>query len=554
LLDPFFGSMKVVALFFLLLSQLATCARNSSAAVAQNSTAPVAENSSAVASEAKAKEEPKKDDSADLDALDAAMAKLPAAPNTPTPAAKPKPAPKKTSPKAAAKHAARKAAAKKPAQALNVPSKEDVKLSDLAKKDQNFAIKDDADAVLEAGDALAKKAIDAKHQKELEKVAPAKVVHVNAPAAKADESEGVDSAKTLASDLQGLKERAAEQKEEQAEDEKRHQRMLKTKAIKDKRAQNKKQSPKDVKKQRALNLDRLVKLTKEIKTKSSKSAFIQKEAPVEMHSTLEAHAGKLEEAQKEVNEMKATAKEGKAPTVAEKDVKALAEPSKDEAQEQSKKVEEPSNHDRKVTSASHHPENIDHLKTIQQAVGHLDEATGPAPAAVKEVQEVLKKAQAMTGSDKETQVPQFVADPKAAKLRAKKFKNKMENHVDAMHEALHEHQKQVDTQNHLEKIRKQREAEDAERAKWEQEQARLNQLKIAAENLAREKREKEQQMTIENRTASEAAHKIDDPQADFRARELRKPLPSERKVPRSGANAVQYCGLALASIVATFLA
>jgi len=549
--------MKPVALCFLLLnvSQFVNCDGNTTAPVAKNnstaslaknnSTAPVAENISTVTPTAKPKEAPKKDGSADLAALDAAMADLPADTTTTTTTT----TPKKTVPKVIAKHSTPKA--KKHAQPLNVPSKEDVKLSPLAKKNQNFAVKDDADAVLDAGDALAKKAVDKKHEEELNKVAPAKVVHVDAPATKTDENEGLDTAKTLASDLEGLKERAAEQKEQQAEDQKRHQRYqqrkLKAQAIKDKRAQRKKESPKDVEKRRALNLDKLVKLTKEIKTKA---AFIQKDAPVETHSTLEAHAEKLEEAQKEVDEMKAKTKEGKSTPVEDKGIK-VSEPSKDEELETNKKGAEPHNEARKVTSASHHPENVEHLKNIQQAVGHLDEATGPAPAAVKEVQEVLQKAQAMTGAAKETPIPQFVADPKEAKIRAKKFKNKMENHVDAMHQALHEHQKEVDTKIHLEKIRKQREAEDAERAKWELEQARLEKLKASAENMAREQREKEQQMAVENRTASEAAHKVDDPQAEFRAQEesLRKP---QKSVPKSGANAIQHCGLVL--IVAAFLA
>merc|ERR1712167_402831 len=127
------------------------------------------------------------------------------------------------------------------------------------------------------------------------------------------------------------------------------------------------QSPKDVKKRRAMNLDRLVKLTNEIK----KNAFIQKDKPVEANSTLK-----------------------------------VAEPPK---------------------------------------------------SAVK-----------------------LAADPKQAKLRAKKFANKMDSHIDGMREALHEHEKMVDTKIHLEKIAKQREIEAAQHAQWEAEQAKLQQLKVSA--------------------------------------------------------------------------
>jgi hypothetical protein len=245
------------------------------------------------------------------------MSALPTEPAKPVPKVEAKKESKKASPKA---HAHHKAAPKKSAQelnALNAPSKEDVKRSDFAKKEQHFAVKEDADEVLEAGDALAKKAEDEKHRKENEKVATAKVVHVDTPPTKPDEEEGVDAAKSLASDLEGLKDRAAEQKEQKVEDqkqeEKRKLRAQKVKAINDQRAKTGK-APKNDKKQRALNLDRLVKLTNEIK----KTAFVQKEKPVgvpktdvEAHSTLEAHADKLNEAQKEVDEMKANAKAGK---------------------------------------------------------------------------------------------------------------------------------------------------------------------------------------------------------------------------------------------------
>merc|ERR1719327_499068 len=113
--------------------------------------------------------------------------------------------------------------------------------------------------------------------------------------------------------------------------------------------------------------------------------------------------------------MKAKTNEGKSTPVEDKGTK-VSEPSKDEELETNKKEAEPHNEARKVTSASHHPENVEHLKNIQQAVGHLSEETGPAPAAVKEVQEVLKKAQAMTGAAKGPEAPQFVADPHQAKL------------------------------------------------------------------------------------------------------------------------------------------
>merc|ERR1719388_345877 len=103
----------------------------------------------------------------------------------------------------------------------------------------------------------------------------------------------------------------------------------------------------------------------------------------------------------------------------------------------------------------------------------------------------------MTGAVKNATVPNFAADPHEAKVRAKKFKNKMENHVEEMQQALHEHQKKVDTKIHLEKIRVQREAEEAERLKWEAEQARLEQLKLAAEKMRKEKEEKERTEAIE---------------------------------------------------------
>lgn len=517
--------MKLVALSFLLLSHIVCCSRNNSGVVAtNNSSTPVQRNAT------------KKDDSADLNALDAAMAMLPAAPTTPVPKVEAKPAKalKGASHKAHAKrvvpHLSKKLTEKsaRALNAVNAPSKEDVKLSDLAKKDQHFAVKEVSEDMLEAGDALAEKAEDAKHRKELEKLAPANVVHVDAPTAKSDANEGLDSAKTLASDLEGLKERAAEQKEQKVEDqkqeEKRKLRAQKVKAIKEKRAQRESRSPKEAKKQRALNLDKLVKLTNDIKH----TAFVQQDKPaMETHSTLEAHASKLDEAQKEVDEMNGKA----APRVEKNEVEA-PEPRGESAA--------PSNQAHKVTGVNHHPENADHLKNIEQAVGHLNEATGDAPAAVKEVQEVLKKAQAMTSGSQNTSVTRLAADPHEAKLRAKKFKNKMENHVDAMQEALHEHQKKVETQIHLEKIRKQREAEAAEHAKWEVEQARLKQLKIAAENIAREQREKEETQALENRTVTEAAHRVDDPQAEFRARHMRKP---QETLNRSTANAIQRCGL-----------
>lgn len=533
--------MKFAALYFLLLSPLVSSVRNSSTPVAsQNSS--IAKNSTAVSDKKQ-----KKDDSADLEALDAAMEKLPAspvaAPVTPAKPA-PKPAPKKTPPKPVATHVTPKAAPKKVAQALNVPSKEDVKLSDLAKKNKDFAIKDDADAVLEAGDALAEKQIKEKHRQELQKVAPAKVVHVDAPVAKTDDNENLESAKTLASDLEGLKERAAEQKAEKIEDQKRHERhMLKVKAIKDKRAQRQSQSaPKDKKKQRALNLDKLVKLTNEIKQKTS---FVQQQAPVETHSTLEAHEGKLQEAQQEVDEMKANGKMSNA-TPAASDDKDKKEKSPEPPVPSTQPVA-PSNPAHKITSASHHPENTEHLKNINEAVGHLSEEE--TPASVKEVQQVLEKAQAMTKAAKNSTVSQFTADPHEAKVRAKKFKNRMENHVDEMHQALHEHQKAVDTKVHLEKIRLQREAEAAERLKWEAEQARLEQLKIQAEKLQHEKEEKERTQAIENRTATEAAHKSFDPQAEFRARQMRTP---QAAPPRSSAYNMGHCSLVFIAVAALF--
>jgi hypothetical protein len=533
--------MKLAALFFLLLSPLASGVRNSSVPVNASQNVSVAQNSTALG-----ETKQKKDPSSDLDALDAAMEKLPAAPVT-SPKPAPKPAPKKTPPKPVAKHVAPKAAPKKAAQALNVPSKEDVKLSDLAKKNKDFAIKDDADAVLEAGDALAEKAEKEKHREELKKVAPAKVVNVDAPATKPDDNENLESAKTLASDLEGLKERAAEQKAEKIEDQKRHETFkrnkLKVKAIKDKRAQRKSQAaPKDKKKQRALNLDKLVKLTDEIKKKTS---FVQKQAPVETHSTLEAHAGKLEEAQQEVDEMKANGKISNAtPAASGKDDVKSPEPPVPNVNTQ---AVAPSSPARKITSASHHPENTEHLKNINEAVGHLSEEE--TPASVKEVQEVLEKAQAITKPAKNSTVAQFAADPHQAKVRAKKFKNKMESHVDEMHQALHEHQKAVDTKIHLEKIRQQREVEAAERLKWEAEQARLEQLKIQAEKLQHEKEEKEKTEAIENRTATEAAHKSFDPQAEFRAKQMRKP---QAPPPRSSAFTMGQCSLVLTAVAAFF--
>jgi len=528
--------MTLAAFSFLLLSPLVSSISNSSASVAsQNNTA----NSTIAVNQT----EPKKDGSADLAALDAAMDKLPSAPVAPAKPA-PKPAPKKTPPKPAVKHVAPKAAPKKVAQALNVPSKEDVKLSDLAKKNKDFAIKDDADAVLDAGDALAAKAIDEKHRQEVMKVAPAKVVHVDAPVGKPDDSDSLDSAKTLASDLEGLKERAAEQKAEKIEDQKRHERhKLKVKAIKDKRAQRQSQAaPKDKKKQRALNLDKLVKLTNEIKQKTS---FVQQEAPVETHSTLEAHQEKLQEAQKEVDEMKTNGKVSNVPPAAstvEAKQEKIPEPTEPE-----KPAAAASNPVHKLTTASHHQENTEHLKNINEAVGHLSEEE--TPASVKEVQQVLEKAQAMTKGAKNSTVAQFAADPHKAKVRAKKFKNKMENHVDEMRQALHEHEKAVDTKVHLEKIREQREEEAAERLKWEAEQARLEQLKIAAEKLQQEKEEKERTEALENRTATEAAHKSFDPQAEFREKQMRKP---QTAPPRSSAYTMGLCSSVLVAAAAFF--
>lgn len=534
--------MNLAVSFLSLLSPLVSSLRNSSQVVApQNSSTPKIANAATTQSTLKT------DNSADLAALDDAMAKLPEAPKKAEQAkAPPKPASRKVLPKVskpAANRNVSKSMAKKAAQALNVPSKEDVKLSDLAKKNKDFAVKDDADAVLEAGDALAKKAIEKKHHEKLEKVAPAKVVHVDGSAAKPDasEGEGLDSAKTLASDLEGLKERVAEQKAEKSEDQKRHERhKLKVQATKDARAKRNQQFlPSDKKKQRAMNLNRLVKLTNEIKNQAS---FLQKQVPVETHSTLEAHAGKLQEAQQEVDNMKAQAKHGSAmhsaPVVEEKERK-FPEPSKEAAA--------PSQSARKVTTASHHPENTEHLKNINEAVGHLNEEE--TPANVKEVQEVLKKAEAMTGAAKEAPVAQFTADPHKAHMRAKKFKNKMEDHVSEMHEALHEHQKAVDTKNHLEKIRKQREAEAVEREQWEAEQKRLEQLKLAAEKMQREKKEKERNEAIENRTATEAAHKVFDPQAEYVARKMRKPETSQ---PKSSADTIGRCSLVLIAVVAFF--
>jgi len=103
--------------------------------------------------------------------------------------------------------------------------------------------------------------------------------------------------------------------------------------------------------------------------------------------------------------------------------------------------------------------------------------------------------------------------------------------------------------NHLEKIRKQREAEAVEREKWEAEQKRLEQLKLAAEKMQREKKEKERNEAIENRTATEAAHKVFDPQAEYAARKMRKPETSQ---PKSSADTIGRSSLVLIAVVAFF--
>lgn len=171
----------------------------------------------------------------------------------------------------------------------------------------------------------------------------------------------------------------------------------------------------------------------------------------------------------------------------------------------------------------------------QADVVRQDEVKAPTdkpPAATKDT---LNSTQA----SKNATVSQFVADPKEAKLRAKRFKSKMENHVDEMRKSLHEHEKAVDTKIHLEKIRKEREAEAAEKAKWEAEQAKVQ--KIAAD-MAREKKEKEEKKAAsENKESRARISKISSEAArKFHAREMRKP---QQTIDRSSANAMQIFGL-----------
>lgn len=267
-----------------------------------------------------------------------------------------------------------------------------------------------------------------------------------------------------------------------------------------------------------------------------------KGAPIETHSKLEVHAKQLEE------------------ELPNKKVKAQVE----EAAKHSPPPEEHAAAPATTQSHKHSgPTHIqaDKVQGLQHAVGDMMDATDAEPKAVTEVMSALKNAQqGHSGSDHEStpSVPQgsdsalsFQPPPGNASavlakeipnphrvtnehaLRADKFKKKMRGHVDDLHDALHEHTKNLERREWMdkqtlvnaekEKERElERERENALRREHE------NKLKLAAEQAMREKRAAEQEKLIENRTAQEAAYR--------NSRRL-KPSPeqTERAPQRSGA-------------------
>merc|ERR1711904_511981 len=105
----------------------------------------------------------------------------------------------------------------------------------------------------EAGDADAHKREEARMQQKRARAAPAKVVHMTEAEAAGSEPDGLESAKTLKDDMEGLAERAKEQEQEIQEEQRKH-------AEKPKHAKNSKIAsathPVDKKTKRAVNLRR----------------------------------------------------------------------------------------------------------------------------------------------------------------------------------------------------------------------------------------------------------------------------------------------------------
>lgn len=264
------------------------------------------------------------------------------------------------------------------------------------------------------------------------------------------------------------------------------------------------------------------------------SACESRGPPIETHSKLEAHAQQLEaELPKKSQNVQADPDEPQKP-------RALRHAKAESIEEHGDTSKTKSHRGGAAPSRIAH----DKMQGIGQAVGDMMASTGSEPQAVKEVMQALSNAKKSVSSaahkdgsappapgaapDSNTSLsfepPTGNASAVLAKeipnpyrvtgkhaKRAEKFKDKMRSHVDEMHDALHEHTRDLQQQAWLDNQRKLNAEKEMERATQEREKARRkaheNKLRMATEEAMREQRAKALEASIQNRTVAEASYR-----------------------------------------------
>jgi len=137
----------------------------------------------------------------------------------------------------------------------------DAQKSPMFQKEKNLVISKEAESVLIKGDARAHQKEEERHQKAVEKLAPANVVHV---AAEMVQSDALADAKDLESDLHDLKQRIVADNKHQEEVAKQQAEEMAEKTAK-KEKQGEEAMAKAAKPEKKADLNKLMKLSDEIK-------------------------------------------------------------------------------------------------------------------------------------------------------------------------------------------------------------------------------------------------------------------------------------------------
>lgn len=367
----------------------------------------------------------------------------------------------------------------------------DSKESTLWSHEKELQFSNEAEAVLDKGDAAAHAKIQARRDREERLIAPAKVVHITdaeATAARTAKDDALEGSRNIEQDLKDLKEREVEEhdheeevtKEEQEEEE-------------EKQSIKVEQKPTAAPQKKAADLDKLMKLSTAMKSAAgpvdSKLALVE-EAP----KTPEAAAAALQSKDRRATQFKKLAQSIKA---------AQSAGATEDAPAPLQVVQPP-------------PQGVEpgKLQRLKSLSGKMQEAAAGQPGTGAKVVAAdsqpdaavpVANSQPVTSESPGSQAAkaQVAAAPKIAikafkgastqgevKQAAKEFHSKVADHIVGMHTALRDHAKEMEEKVHQEKVRAEQEA--AQKAAEEAHRAEvLAAAKAEAEKAAEEAKKKE---------------------------------------------------------------